>query len=305
MLEKDIREITNIPEKEMIFGEEESEQFNKATKCWICNKELVSDGVKIDKVRDHFHFTGRFRGAAHRICNLKYRKPFFTPVVFHNLSGYDSYLFIKNLGFSEGSIECIPNNEERYISFAKKIQVGSYTKKTLKEKENEEEDEEEKYEYENIPIYHQIRFIDSFKFMAMSLDKLVNNLSKDAFVNVKKYYTEDKISLLTRKGVYPNEYMDSADKLKETRLPPKKAFYLRLNDEGITDEDYVHANKVWKVFEMKSLEDYHDLYNQTDVLLLADVFDLYNQTDVLLLADVFFVVSITSWILLTTLQHRI
>ena len=93
--------------------------------------------------------------------------------MFHNLSGYDSHLFIKNLGFSEGSIECIPNNEERYISFAKKIQVGSYWKKIPKEKEDEEEEnEEEEDEYENIPIYHRIRFIDSFKFMAMSLDKL-------------------------------------------------------------------------------------------------------------------------------------
>ena len=110
--------------------------------------------------------------------------------------------------------------------------------------------------------------------MGESLDNLVNNLSKDAFdnVNVKKYYTEDKISLLTRKGVYPYEYMDSPDKLKETHLPPKKAFYSRLNDEGIIDEDYAHAHKDWKVFEMKSL-DYQDLYNQTDVLLLADVFE--------------------------------
>ena len=124
MLEKDFREITNIPDK-MIFGKEEEERFDKETKCWICEEEFNDDDKK---VRDHCHFTGRYRGAAHNKCNLTYRKPNFTPVVFHNLSSYDSHLFIKNLGFSEGNIDCIPNNEERYISFTKKIQIGSYDK---------------------------------------------------------------------------------------------------------------------------------------------------------------------------------
>ena len=102
MLEEDIREITSIPEKKMVYGKEEKERFDKETKCWICNGEF-DDDVKNGKVRDHCHFTGRYRGAAHNSCNLKYRKPNFTPVVFHNLSGYDSHLFIKNLGFSEGN----------------------------------------------------------------------------------------------------------------------------------------------------------------------------------------------------------
>ena len=109
--------------------------------------------------------------------------------------------------------------------------------------------------------------------MATSLDKLVKNLSKDAFNNVKRYYADDKLSLLTRKGIYPYEYMNSPKKLKETQLPSKEAFYSRLNEEGISDENYAHAQEVWKTFEMKNLEDYHNLYNQVDVLLLADVFE--------------------------------
>ena len=108
--------------------------------------------------------------------------------------------------------------------------------------------------------------------MPTSLDKLVNNLSKDASSNVKRYYAEEKLNLFTRKGIYPYEYMDSPKKLKETQLPPQEAFYSRLNDEGISDENYAHAQKVWKTFEMKNLEDYHNLYNQADVLLLSDVF---------------------------------
>ena len=108
----------------MIFRKEEEERFNKETKCWIC-KEKFND--KDIKVRDHCHFTGRYRGAAHKICNLKYRIPDFTPITFHNLGGYDSHLFLKELGFSEGDIDYIANNEERYISFTKRIKVGSYT----------------------------------------------------------------------------------------------------------------------------------------------------------------------------------
>ena len=138
--------------------------------------------------------------------------------------------------------------------------MDSYTKKVKNEEETK-------------PLHHQIRFIDSFKFMATSLDKLVNNLTKDDFNNVKRYYAEDKLSLLARKGVYPYEYMDTPEKLKETQLPPKGVFYCKLNTEGISNENYAHAREVWETFEMKILEDYHNLYNRVDVLLLADVFE--------------------------------
>ena len=92
-------------------------------------------------------------------------------------------------------------------------------------------------------------------------------MSKDSFSNVKRYYAEDKLNLHTY------EYVDSPKKLKETLLPPKEAFYSRLNDEGISDENYAHAQKVWKTFEMKNLEDYNNLYNRVDVLLLSNVFE--------------------------------
>ena len=200
-----------------------------------------------------------FRFIVHNSCNLKYKKPNFTPVMFHNLSGYDSHLFIKNLGFTAGNIDCIPNNEERYISFTKNIEVGSYTNS----------------EGETKVKYHKIRFIDSFKFMAASLDSLVNNLPEDAFNNLKKYYTGDKLSLVKRKGVYAYEYMDTLERLKETKLPPKEAFYSKLNNEDISDEDYAHAQKVWRVFKMEHFKEYHNLYNETDVLLLGDVFESF------------------------------
>ena len=261
-IEEDVKEIANIPDVEMIFGPDELKQFNDATKCWICNEEFDDTAdekgyKKNEKVKDHCHYTGRFRGAAHNSCNLKYKKPNFIPVVFHNLSGYDSHLFIKHLGYTDGNIDCIPNNEEKYISFTKNIVTGSHTNK----------------EGKTNSIKHKIRFIDSFKFMSISLDNLVNNLPDDAFNILERYYKGEKLNLVKGKGVYPYEYMDSLKRFKENKLPPKEAFYSRLTGEGISDEDYERAKKVWKVFGVKTLQDYHDLYNVTDVLLLADVLE--------------------------------
>ena len=104
--------------------------------------------------------------------------------------------------------------------------------------------------------------------------KPVNELIKK-FASIYQFCNGDlnKFVLLLRKGVYPYEDMDSWEKFNETSLPDKKAFYSELNKEGITDEDYAHAQKVWKVFEIKNLGEYHDLYVQSDTLLLADVFE--------------------------------
>ena len=83
----------------------------------------------------------------------------------------------------------------------------------------------------------------------------------------------NKFGLLLRKGVYPYEYMDSWNRFKEESLPDKEYFYSKLNNENITDEDYAHAQKVWDIFKIKSLGEYHDLYVQSDTALLSDAFD--------------------------------
>ena len=92
MLEEDVKSIYKRfgKPKKMLFGAKEREEFDEATECWICHGELG-----LDRVRYHCHLTGKYRGAAHNKCNLQYRRPKFIPVVFHNLSGYDSHLFIK------------------------------------------------------------------------------------------------------------------------------------------------------------------------------------------------------------------
>ncbi len=163
------------------------------------------------------------------------------------------------MGKKEGKINCIPNNEEKYISFTKEFVIDSFTNKDGEEKE----------------VKHELRFIDSFKYMASSLDKLVGNLQKDQFVNLESEYEGEQLSLLTRKGVYPYDYVDGLERLDEVLLPPKEEFYSKLSDDDISDEDYVQAQNVWKEFKCKTMRDYHNLYLTSDVLLLADVFETF------------------------------
>ena len=98
-------------------------EHKAAEKCHICLKEF--NDAKNKKVRDHCHCTGLYWGAAHNNCNLKYRIPDHIHIVFHNLSGYDAHLFIKELGrrFNKNDIGVIAENKERYICFNVKINV--------------------------------------------------------------------------------------------------------------------------------------------------------------------------------------
>ena len=229
MLEEDIKNIYkdfNFAKKMLPLTKKEQTEFENAKICWICQKRFKK---KDKKVQDHCHFTGKFRGAAHNNCNLEFQKTKFTPVIFHNLSGYDAHLFIKNLGKSEGNIKCIPNNEEKYISFSKEIIVDDYEKDGKK-----------------VEVKHEIRFLDSFKFMASSLDSLAGNLARSdlsKFIQTKKEFGE-KYELMTKKGIYPYDYMNGFEQFSERQLPPKKDFYSKLNDCGVTDKEYEHAERI-------------------------------------------------------------
>ena len=237
---------------------EEMLTYNKATKCYLCNKPL--DG---DKVMDHDHLTGNYRGPAHRSCNLqlKYRGKsstpslaknkweddgYMVPVIFHNLRGYDGHLIMKGFRkyiFPNQKIKCIPNNMERYLSFT----IGN------------------------------LRFIDSYQFMSESLEKLASNIKKEDFNHTALQTPADKLHLLLRKGVFPYEYWDSEERFYESQLPPKSAFYCKLTGQDIGDDDYEHAKNVWNEFNIQHLVEYHDLYLKTDVLLLCDVFENFRK----------------------------
>ena len=172
-------------------------EYKRATKCHICFKPFNEKR----KVRDHCHCTGLYRGAAHSLCNLKYKIPNYIPVIFHNLAGYDAHLFIRELAKYTTGMGVIAKNTEDYISFSIKVEVDKYKDKDGDERTNEMEP----------------RFIDSNKFMSSSLDSLVNNLARGGheFWGFESY-NDRQHKLLIRNGIYPYEYMDSWDRFKET-----------------------------------------------------------------------------------------
>ena len=250
-----------FPEKLMDhLTKKQWKKYKKGTKCHICYKPFT---LRDPKVRDHCHYTGLYRGPAHSLCNLRYKIPSYIPVVFHNLSGYDAHLFIRELGAHTSDMEVIAKNKEDYISFSIKVPVEKYI-----DKKGEEKDK-----------LIELRFIDSFKFMSSSLDSLTKNLVSGG----KKLFGFEDYSDLqydphTRKGAYPYEYINSWDLFGETQLPPTNAFYSNLNMSSISKEDYQHAQKVWEEFGTRNLGDYRDLYLRTNVVLVANVYEAFRDT---------------------------
>ncbi|KYM96987.1 hypothetical protein ALC62_12365 [Cyphomyrmex costatus] len=226
----------------------------------ICEKPFEIEHLR---VRDHCHITGRYRGPAYSDCNINHRDSCVIPVFFHNLSGYDAHFIIKDITNKyEGTVHLLPVTKENYISFTK------YVKGTVNGS----------WKGTNMM---QLRFVDSFKFLSSSLEKLVSYLDKSKLNITRSIFfnlNEQEFAFLTRKGVFPYEYVNSFDKLNETSLPPREAFYSSLIDEDISVDDYQHATDVWKRFRINTLGNYSDLYLKTDVLLLADVFENFRDT---------------------------
>ena len=134
-------------------------EHKQATKCHICFKPFTE---KNRRVRDHCHYSGLYRGAAHSSYNLQHKIPNYIPVVFHNLAGYNAHLFMRELAKYTTDIGVIAKNTKDYISFLIKVEVDKYMDREGNKRMKEME----------------LRFIDSIKFMSSSLDFLVNNLAK-------------------------------------------------------------------------------------------------------------------------------
>ena len=245
--------------KPLVMTEVDEQNFKTMDECHICGEKYTDKDVRI---RDHCHITGKFRGSAHQEYNLKLRikhENLKIPVIFHNLRGYDSHFIMQRIGEiankhghtnkkrekQDLNINAISNNMETYMAFM----LGNH-----------------------------LTFIDSFQFMSSSLDKLVSNLPKDDLIYTSKVFKGKRLNLMSQKGVYPYDFMDSFEKFNQRELPNKDQFYSILNDQQITDDEYDHANKVWNTFMIKTMGEYHDLYLVSDVLLPTNVFENFRKT---------------------------
>ena len=303
------KSIIDFEQKKMSpLTKEELKSHHDAKVCYIRGERILKMSSKdknYRKVRDHCHYTGKYRGAARSICNLKFNVPNEIPVVFHNGSNYDYHFIIKELPNEfDGQFECLG---EKYKTFSIPIE---------KEVTKIDKDGNESV----VTISYKRKFIDSAKFMTTSLTNFVDNLAegihkikytncdcfleyqsvkdnlikykclscnkdysnkldekfKKRFKNTFKFSNNDfnNFFLLLRKCVYPYEYMVDRGKFNETTLPEKEEFYSNLNMEDITGEDYMHGKRVCKDF---NLSEYHDLYLISDTLLLADIFENFRK----------------------------
>ena len=244
--------ISERAKKRLVMTVSDEKDFQNAEKCWICDRKYKPDEGENIPVRDHCHMTGKYRGSAHRKCNLKLQisaEKIKIPVVFHNLKGYDSHFIIEKLGdiIKEEplDINVIATNAEKYMA----IYLGKH-----------------------------LAFIDSFQFMSQSLAKLSSNLPDDKYIYTSESFQGERLALMKEKGVYPYDYMDAVEKFAEKQLPDRRDFYSFLTDEDISEKEYRHAQKVWDTFRIENMGQYHDLYLKSDVLLLADVFQNFRET---------------------------
>ena len=159
----------------------------------------------------------------------------------HNFRGYDHHLIVKGLNNAGRRISVIPTNSERYLSI----------------------------------MVDNLKFIDSIQFMNASLSELVENLEEKGweYFSILEQVFGAKAQFLTRKGVFPYDYIDSWRRFEERRLPAKKCFHNTLKKTPVSSPDYKYARRIFKTFEMENLGEYHDLYLLTDTVLLACVFE--------------------------------
>ena len=152
--------IKNHFNKNLVMSEKDEQRFQSSDKCWICNKSF---NVEDNKVRDHCHVPGKYRGSAHWSCNINLKLTEKVPVIFHLLRGYDSHLIVEEIGKFDAKVSVMPNGSGKYMSFT---------------------------------TDNNLFFIGSMQFINFSLDALVTNMSDNGFKYLLHEFSGDLLELV-------------------------------------------------------------------------------------------------------------
>ena len=248
------------------------------TSCYICGGALENEDTNTKGVIDHCHWTGNYRGIAHNKCNINIRQQRrYFPVIFHNFRGYDCHVICRYVKLSSQKnfkLGTIPLTKEKYLSLSIKWKVNEFKKLNTDTRE-----------YEVVSLYNEIRFLDSFQFLSSSLETLMDQLggNNSLFYHLGCILGKDTetFNLAKKKGVYPYTYIDSLERLSETKLPSINHFCGGLNDDELISTDkYKYACDVWEKLSCQTLWDYTSFYQKVDIVGLADVFEKF-RTDYL------------------------
>ena len=244
----DILATVNYP---LDMSKEQEREHDGADSCWVCDVALKDE----EKLRDHDHLKKfcNYLGTVCNACNLNRTdtERNQTPLIFHAGSRFDINFLIEK-------IHILKQTETRIIGKSgENIMSMNLFKKRLV-------------------------VIDSLNHLSSSLAALVEILKKSGkplkYTRRSLDKDEEGLELVSRKGVFPYEYVTSLERLKETTaLPSAKEFYDELKEKSIAEDDYQHALKVWEHFNCKTLQDYMEIYLSSDITLLADVFENYRK----------------------------
>ena len=233
----------------LMSSAEVERQFQQESICHICKETMSTD----EKVRDHDHATGIYRGAAHLSCNFQYRPSEWLSIFIHNNTNYDAHIIVKALSHPSvksqlHDVTVMPISAEKYTT------ISITTKNGVK-----------------------IRFVDSLRFLNASLESLATSLVKDSSLFLLESKFPDTHQLLRGKQHLPYEHLQSLDVLLEQSLPPRSAFHNSLSDSTISQESYDDACNVYSANNCASLGEYVKLYLLVDVILLAEIFQHFRK----------------------------
>jgi hypothetical protein len=236
-----IKDLMRIPAPLQI-SHAAQKKFNESKTCYMCDKPFTLEDYA---VHDHDHYSGKFLGAAHNTCNLLRREKKTVPLYCHNFSGFDSHFIIRLLGKRDA---------------VKNLRVMAYNTEKIRSLS-----------------FGGFQLLDSMHFVTTGLGSCIEDMKSsghkfDFLRSTTMACTDEKFNLLTQKGQFPYEHLQSVKQFREmTEFPSKDKFDSALTKSVLTDDEYAHAKQVYQVFECKNMIDYMLLYNKLDVVLLLEV----------------------------------